>query len=187
MTTHPAFDTLLAADLRELRADPVVSTHVGDCARCRTQLDVLVAAEAILRASLDAVASAPPAVAITTIVLRRAAARRFWMRATLASLTLLFAVLVSPWGRRSQVALGRWAETPPPRVTETYALRCLDPARAASLITSRLESEWSDVRTGSDSVPVIVLTATPAEHVDAGRLLARFDRPGSRLCASRQP
>lgn len=187
MTTHLAFDALVSSDLRGLQADPAVSVHVADCARCRTQLDVLVAAEAVLRASLDAVAPTAPAVAITTIVLRRAEARRFWMCTTLALLSLLFAFLVSPWGRRSQVALGRWAETPPPRVTETYALRCLDPARAASLITSRLESEGSDVQAGRDSVPVIVLTATPAEHVVAGRLLARFDWPGSRLCASRQP
>jgi hypothetical protein len=187
VTTHVAFDALISTDLRELQEDAAVAAHVAECARCRSQLDVLLAAEADLRASLAAVAPAAPAAAITTLVLRRAEARRLWMRVILASLTVLLAFLVSPWGRRSQVALGRWAESPPPRVTETYALRCLDPARAASLITSRLESEGSDVRTGSDSVPVIVLTATPAEHVAAGRLLARFDWPGSRLCAAREP
>ncbi len=187
MSAHLEHKSLLSSSVRELRSDAAVTAHVANCDSCREQLDVFAAAEAVLRVSLADVAPGTSAVAITSAVLRRMEARTFWMRATLASLTTLLAFLVSPWGQRSQVALGRWAETPLPRVTETYALRCLQPAQAAALLTSRFESEGSDVRTAGESVAVVVITATAAEHVIAGRLLARLDRPGSRLCASRQP
>lgn len=182
MTRHLDAEEFLARDLRLLATSPGAAEHLERCPACAERLDLLLAAEVGLRSVLDSVEAVTPAVSITGHVLHRAHARAFWERATLGTLVLILTFVVSPWGTRSQAALGRWSETPPPRVVESYALRCLAPARAAELVLSRLDADGSDVRTVSDSTPVLVVSATTQEHVIVGRLLARFDQEASVLC-----
>lgn len=182
MTSHLDTEQLLEGDLRILATTPDAAAHLEICRSCAERLDLLLSAEVELRHALDCVVAETSAVRVTGHALHRAHVRAFWERATLVVLVLIFAFVVSPWGRRSQVALGRWSATPPPRVVESYALRCLAPARAAELVLSRLESDGSDARPVSDSTPVLVVSATTQEHVMVGRLLARFDQEGSVLC-----
>lgn len=182
MTTHLDTEQLLEGDLRVLATRPGTADHLENCRSCAERLDLLLSAEVALRNALDSVVADRTTVQVTGHVLHRAHVRAFWERATLAVLTMVLGFLLSPWGRRSQAALGRWSETPPPRVVESYALRCLSSGRAAELVLSRLESDGSDARPVSDSTPVLVVSATTKEHVIVGRLLARFDHDASVLC-----
>lgn len=184
MNCRDVREQLLEANLPLTLTTSGVAEHVAQCASCAEDLARFLEAEASLRASFDAVRPSRSAAATALTVIRAVKARTTERRATMVVVCLVVGLLI--WQGRSSVSYGpgAWLEQFAEVDTHSYALQCLRPATAASLVRPFLKPQRSEIIERPLGVPMLIVRATKAEHRAVANLLARMDVPGSATCES---
>jgi len=197
MQCDQALDALLAADLASLQRDGTarpdqpsdLMDHLDACDRCRGALSVLVAGELALSHSLGRLAPATKAEDVVAAAVMR---QRRTRRRRVVALMGGSLVVCLGWLAWVQVVpeMQRMLAPPPQVVVHTFALRCMTPAEAASVIrpylplpqNPRWQAEMFDVSPAQGSVRAVTVRAPRSTIAAIAQVLSRVDGADAAAC-----